>query len=93
MWKETPEGILISIKVIPKANRSEIVGFEADTLKIRLAALPEKGQANTELIRFLAHFFHIAKSHVSILQGETSRRKKVMIKISKEKLQEKLNAP
>lgn len=77
MFQQTNQGLCLSIKVIPKASRSEVVGWEGEVLKIRLAALPEKGEANSELIRFLAHYFGLPKSGIKLVQGETSRRKKV----------------
>lgn len=44
MWKITPEGIVIPVKVIPKARRNAILGWENGELKIRVAAYPEKGK-------------------------------------------------
>ena len=61
MFQQINEGIVIKVKVIPKASRSEIAGWENEELKIRLAAVPDKGQANAELIRFLAEWLGIGK--------------------------------
>ena len=71
---------VLSVKVIPKASKSEIVGWENENLKIRLKAVPEKGAANKELISFLAKFLHIAKSNISIKRGSQSRHKHLLIK-------------
>jgi uncharacterized protein len=38
--------MIIKIKIIPKALRNEIVGFENEILKIKCTAAPEKGKAN-----------------------------------------------
>ena len=46
MMKDTPQGMIIPIKVTPKANKNEILGWKNDELCIRLAAVPEKGDAN-----------------------------------------------
>jgi uncharacterized protein (TIGR00251 family) len=92
MWKETPEGVMIPIKVVPKASRSEIVGWENEELKVRLAAVPEKGEANEELLRFLAKFFGVPKGAVKLIKGETSRHKTVKIEAELNKIQEKLHA-
>jgi len=77
--KQTLKGIELAIKVTPKANRSEIVGWENDELKVRLAAVPEKGEANQELIRFLAKTLGVAKSQIDLISGDTSRHKRVLI--------------
>ncbi len=44
----------ISVKVIPKASKNEIVGWEEDILKVRLTVVPEKGKANEALIALLS---------------------------------------
>jgi uncharacterized protein len=67
------------VKVIPKASRSEIVGWEGDVLKVRLKAVPEKGAANEELIRLLSREYKVAKSLITIVRGHTSRDKVVHI--------------
>lgn len=67
--------------MIPKASKSEIVGWEGDLLKVRLKAVPEKGEANEELIRLLSSEFKIAKSLITIVRGHTSREKIVHIGI------------
>ena len=79
MLKETPDGTLIPVKVIPKASRNEIVGWENNELKIRIAAVPDKGQANAELEKFLAKQLNIARSRVQVVKGLTNRHKSVKI--------------
>lgn len=79
MLKQTDEGVIIPIKVIPKANRNEIIGWENEELKVRIKAVPEKGNANDELIRFFAHFFQISRSSVTLVYGDTSKHKRICI--------------
>lgn len=79
MFQQINDELVIKCKVIPKASRTEIVGWEGEELKIRLKAVPEKGQANRELIHFLASFFHVSKSNIRLVQGKTSRHKKIAI--------------
>lgn len=67
------------VKVIPKASKSELVGWENEALKIRLKAVPEKGAANEELIRFIAKTLDLAKSQVKLVAGEKSRQKRLKI--------------
>lgn len=74
------EGVVLPIKVIPRASKNSIVGWENDELKVRLNAIPEKGEANEELIAFLSKSWKIPKSSFSIHSGETSRHKKVLIR-------------
>lgn len=71
---------VLKIKVIPKSNRTELAGELADgTLKVRVAAPADKGQANEELCRFLARHFGVPRTEVAILSGRTSALKQVRI--------------
>jgi hypothetical protein len=70
----------IAVKVIPGCSRNEVAGRMDDgTLKVKIAAPPEKGKANAELRAFLAKHFEVPVRNVTILSGETSRRKLVRI--------------
>lgn len=70
----------LRVKVIPKSSRNQIVGTMADgTLKVKIAAAPDKGKANAELCVFLAAHYGVPKSAVTILRGQTSTRKLVRI--------------
>jgi uncharacterized protein (TIGR00251 family) len=72
--------MILKIKVIPRSAKTEIVGEMADgTLKIRVAAVAEKGKANAELIAFLAKHYAVPRSKVSILTGETAQLKQIKI--------------
>ncbi len=79
--QQIKDEIILKVKVIPKASKTVIVGWENDELKIRLAAVPEKGEANDELIRFLSKHYAIPKSSITILSGQTSRYKKLLLKV------------
>lgn len=91
MFQQTNEGICFPVNVIPKAFRSEVIEWENGELKIRLAAVPEKGKANNELIRYLADFLGIGKSKIKLLKGEASRHKRVCItEMTLEEIQAKI---
>jgi uncharacterized protein (TIGR00251 family) len=71
---------MIRVKVIPRSARSEIAGQMADgTLKVKLAAVPEKGRANEALIVLLADHFGVPPSAVTIASGHGTQRKLVRI--------------
>lgn len=61
------------------AKRTEVAGAHGDALKIRLAAPPVEGKANAELLRYLAEVFGVPQRAVTLVRGETSRRKTVRI--------------
>ena len=80
MIKSSKEGLILSVKVVPNASKNAIVGIENDELKVRLNAAPEKGEANEELIAYLAKTWKLPKSSLSIHSGKTSRHKKILIR-------------
>ncbi len=68
----------LRVKAIPRSAKTEIVGEMADgTLKIKIAAPPEKGKANDELVRFLA--LHYGVKGVEIISGHTAALKMVRL--------------
>lgn len=70
----------VRVKVIPRSPRSEIAGELADgTLKVRIAAPPERGKANEELCRFLAAHYGVPKSAVAVISGHSSALKLVRV--------------
>ena len=82
---------VLHVRVTPRAKRDEIQGLHAGRLKIRLAAPPVEGKANTALIRFLAAQLGIQASRLSLASGEKSREKTVAIRgVSADAVQERL---
>jgi len=69
----------IAVHIVPRASKTEIVGMHGDALKIRLAAPPVDGKANQALIAFLAAHYNVPARAISIVSGETSRRKVIEI--------------
>lgn len=75
--KRLEAGNTFRVKVIPKSPKTEIVGELGDgTLKIRVAAVPEKGKANAELCAFLARE---TGGTVEVISGQTSALKLVRV--------------
>jgi uncharacterized protein (TIGR00251 family) len=72
-------GIIFAVRVQPRASRSGVVGELDGALKIRLAAPPVDGEANEELIRFLAKLFGVSRQRISLLSGQTSKNKVVRV--------------
>jgi len=77
--KETEEGVVFHIRVLPRASRCEIAGIQGDALKIKITAPPVDGKANDECIKFLSDRLGIKKSRISIIAGHASKNKKIAI--------------
>lgn len=71
--------VTITVRVIPRSSRTEIVGEIDGAVKVRVASPPVDGAANTELIRFISKKLGVARSSVSIVSGETSRTKRLRV--------------
>jgi len=78
-FTEKDGSIIFSVRVVPRASKSEIIGEMGGALKIKIAAPPVEGAANAELIKVLAEQFGVAKNAVEITGGQTSRQKQVRI--------------
>jgi hypothetical protein len=73
--------VTVRVKVIPRSARTEIAGQMADgTLKIKIAAPPEKGKANDALCAFLAGHFGVARESVTIVSGRSAALKLVRVR-------------
>lgn len=82
----------ISVRIIPNAHRSEAVGQEGETWKIRVAAPPIEGKANKELVRWLAEALDLAPSEIEIVKGLGSKNKLVEVPLSYEDVKQALNS-
>ena len=80
MLTTTSEGVLIAVRVVPRAARAGLAGIRDNAVLVRLNAAPAEGAANAELIEVLADALGVARRAVSITRGERSRRKTVLIR-------------
>lgn len=83
MWyKITGEYVELRIFAKPNAKRSEITGVSEEGLGVALRAQPKEGAANIALIAFLSEYFDIPKSKISLLKGESNRRKLIKLPLT-----------
>src|SRR5262249_5641695 len=75
-----PEGVLLSIKLQPRASANEIGEPLGDELRIKVTAPPVDSAANEALIELLAETLGCPRSHVELVRGQTSRHKAVKIR-------------
>jgi len=77
--RQTDQGVILPVKVIPKASKEQIVGWQDDRLKIKVCAPPEKGEANRAVVRLLSKTLNIPQNRIVLLRGETSRLKEFLL--------------
>lgn len=78
-FSEDDRGITFTVRIVPRASRSEIAGDYEGSLRIRVAAPPVEGAANRELIRLLAKTFRVPQNAVEIVSGTGSKTKIIRV--------------
>jgi uncharacterized protein len=76
---DAPDGVVIDVRVIPRAAKSGISGVRDGALLVRLNAPPVEGAANTELIEVMAAALDVPRRMVTIVSGDRSRHKRIHI--------------
>jgi uncharacterized protein (TIGR00251 family) len=78
--KKTESGVILSVLIKPRSRRNLIEGVNPEgLLKICIVDPPVKGAANKGLVKLLSRSLGIPKSRLTIISGETSSRKRVLI--------------
>ncbi|MGH2524769.1 MAG: DUF167 domain-containing protein [Anaerolineales bacterium] len=79
-FQDAKKGAAITVKVTPRAKKTEVVGLMEDgTIRIRVAAPPAEGAANAALIDFLAEALNLSKSQIDIVAGASAERKLISL--------------
>ena len=78
-YRENSDGVTFTVRVVPRASRSEVAGLHDGALRVRIAAPPVEGAANRELVKFLAKKFKVAPAAITLLSGATSKNKVIRI--------------
>jgi uncharacterized protein len=78
--KAVPGGVELAVLVQPRASRTKVIGEHDGRLKIALAAPPVDGEANAALIGFLSDELGVRKADIRLLDGDTSRRKRLAVR-------------
>ncbi len=86
IYSISKEGVVLHIKVIPRASKNEIVGIIGDRLKIKIKAPPVDGEANAEIIKFFSKLLGIPKRQIRILRGLNASSKDILFYDIDEKL-------
>jgi uncharacterized protein len=69
------DGVILSIKLQPRASVNEIGDALGDELRIKVTAPPVDSAANEALVRLLAKTIDCPRNQVELVRGNTSRHK------------------
>lgn len=70
-----PDGLLVSIKLQPRASVNEIGEPLGNELRIKVTAPPVDAAANEALVRLVADALDCPRNQVALVRGHTSRHK------------------
>ena len=72
-------GLVIDIQVVPRASRVAVGPAVGGRLKVAVTAPPVDGAANAAVIDALAAAFDVKRAAVTIVRGQTGKKKTVRI--------------
>ncbi|MCC6125061.1 MAG: DUF167 domain-containing protein [Pirellulales bacterium] len=75
-----PDGVVLPVRAQPGSRKNELRGEHEGMLKVCVTQAPEKGKANKAIAEFLAKTLGLKKSQIELLSGETSPRKKFLVR-------------
>ena len=76
---EKDGAVTVDIAVKPRSSREGLGPVQGDRLVVAVNAPPVDGKANEAVIRVLASTFGVPRSAITIVRGETGRKKTIRI--------------
>ncbi|HEY3316485.1 MAG TPA: DUF167 domain-containing protein [Bacillota bacterium] len=77
--REVADGVVVPVRVQPRSSRSKVGGTRGGALVVRVTAPPVEGEANRALLVTVADWLGVRRSQVTLVAGETSRQKRVLV--------------
>ena len=93
LMEESSRGLILLVKAQPGSRRNGVTGTHDGALKIAVSQAPEKGKANTAIVKILAQIFDLSRSQIELVSGQSSSHKKFLIQgVSAEELSIKIRS-
>lgn len=77
---DSSNNILIKILAKPGAKQNSVTDISEEGIGIQINASPVEGQANTELLKYIATVTGVKKGDITLVKGGKSRQKTVSIR-------------
>lgn len=87
--KNCDDGIILKIRISPNSAKNQIIISE-DMIKIKVTAQPIENKANKAVIEYLSKLIRLPKTSITILKGDTSKEKTILLKTSDNKKKEEI---
>ena len=84
--RTTADTLTFPVIVQPRSSKLALAGCYQNALKVKLTAPPVEGAANKQCIQILAKTLAIPKSDLTIISGQTTRRKRIQIRSTPENI-------
>lgn len=96
-YRLTGDGLALTVRVTPNAGVDRIEGAEQRddgqiALRLRVAAVPDKGRANAAVVALLSKALGVPKTRIRVISGETARLKVLAVTGDAPTLATKLDA-
>ncbi len=72
--------VRISVSAVPGSSSSSVASVGEESVRVRIGAPPVDGEANAELIKFLAKVLRLRKSDLNLVSGARGRTKTVEVR-------------
>ena len=77
--RTVPNGVILAVKVQPRASANEVGAATGDELKIKVTAPPVDSAANEAVLRLLSEVLGCPRGAMQLVRGNTSRRKVIFV--------------
>jgi len=77
--REQDGALFLSLKVQPRAKRTELGGTVGTELKLKVTAPPVDSAANEAVLEFLATLLDLPRRSVTLVRGQTSQHKVIRL--------------
>jgi uncharacterized protein len=78
--EQNERGVILPVRAHASARRNAILGVREGALRVAVTGTPEKGKANQAIIALLSKTLGISKSSIEIVSGDTSPRKRLLLR-------------
>ena len=77
--REVDGALIFPVKVVSASSTTRFSGLYDRMIKVKVSAAPEKGKANTSLVKFLAGRLGVKKSDMTIVSGHATALKQIRV--------------